>query len=147
MRRVPLHAQNASTAQTILGPACADVDVVQPSDVPADDDREFFVAAWCLHPRFILDEKIIFIPEPCIHNPVEATLVELLGLRYLVRLRLVAFQTHRRPPQVVEGLAARMRMMDQMMAISTVSTLGWMMAAMVRGGEHFRRRRLRRSHR
>lgn len=37
MRRVPLHARNASTVQTILGPACADVKVVLPRDMPADD--------------------------------------------------------------------------------------------------------------
>lgn len=45
MIRVPLHAQLASTAQTILGPPCAEVDVVWPSDVLDDDRREFFVAA------------------------------------------------------------------------------------------------------
>ena len=91
MRRVPLHAQNASTTQTILGPACVDIDVVRPSDDPADDDREFFVTTWCMHPRFIPDEQIVFIPKPRIHNPVEATLVELMGLCYHVRLRLVMF--------------------------------------------------------
>lgn len=52
---------------------------------------EFFVAAWCMHPRFIPDEKIIFIPEPRVHNPVEAIQVELPGLCYLVRLRLATF--------------------------------------------------------
>ena len=92
MRRVPVHARNASMAQTILGPACAEVDVVRPSDVPADDDREFFVTAWCMHRRFIPDEQIVFIPEPRILDPVEAAAVVLPGLRYLVRLRLVAFQ-------------------------------------------------------
>lgn len=92
MKRVPLHARNASTAQTTLGPACADFEVVWTRDVPADDDREFFVAAWCLHPRFIPDEKIIFIPEPRVPNPVEAVEDELPGLRYLVRVCLVVFQ-------------------------------------------------------
>ena len=98
MRRAPLHARNATTAQTILGHACAEVDVVRPSDVPADDDREFFVTAWCLHPRFIPDEQVVFIPEPRILSPVEATLTVLPGLRYLVRLRLVAFQDWNAPP-------------------------------------------------
>ena len=60
MRRVPLHARNASTA-------------------------------WCMHPRFIPNEQIVFIPEPRILSPIEASSKELLGLRYLVRLRLVAF--------------------------------------------------------
>jgi len=91
MRRVPLYTRNASTTQTILGPTCADIDVVRPSDDPADDDREFFITAWCMHPWFIPDEQIVFIPEPRIHNPIEATLVELPGLCYLIRLRLVTF--------------------------------------------------------
>jgi len=56
MRRVPLHARNVATAQTILGPSCAEVVVVRPSDVPDDDEREFFVTAWCADPRFIPDE-------------------------------------------------------------------------------------------
>lgn len=56
-----------------------------------DDDHEFFVVAWCLHPRFIPDEKIVFILEPRILSPIEASSKELLGLRYQVRLCLVAF--------------------------------------------------------
>ena len=51
-----------------------------------------------MHPQFIPDEQIMFIPEPRIHNPVEATLVELPSLCYLVRLRLVAFQDWNMPP-------------------------------------------------
>lgn len=68
MRRVPLHARSTSTAQTILGPACANVEIVPPRDAPVDDDREFFITAWCLDPRFIPDEEIIFIPELDVHN-------------------------------------------------------------------------------
>lgn len=98
MRRVPLYARSASTTQTILGPACADVEVVWPRDVPVDDGREFFVAAWCLHPRFIPDEKILFIPEPHVPYPVEDAQDELRGLRYLVRIRVVAFQDWNTPP-------------------------------------------------
>lgn len=88
----PLHARNVATTQAILGLACTEVDVVCPSDVPADDDWEFFVTAWCLHPRFILDEQVVFILEPRILSPVEASVSELSGLHYLVRLRLVVFQ-------------------------------------------------------
>lgn len=72
-----------------------------PSDVLTDDGREFFVAAWCLHPRFITDEKIIFIPEPHVLDPVVEA--ELPGLRYLVRIRLVAFQDWNTPPQSPRG--------------------------------------------
>jgi hypothetical protein len=60
--------------------------------LPEDNDQEFFVTAWCFHPRFIPEEQIIFIPEPQILGAVEASCSELPGLRYLVRLRLVAYQ-------------------------------------------------------
>lgn len=80
-----------------------DVEVVLPRDVPADDGREFFIAAWCMHPHFIPDEKIIFIPEPCVHNHVEAIQAELPGLCYLVRLRLVVFQDWNTPPASPDG--------------------------------------------
>lgn len=73
MRRVPLHVRTAETVQIILGPACAEVDMVRPSDVPKDDDREFFVTAWCIDPSFIPDEQVVFILEPCLISPVEAS--------------------------------------------------------------------------
>lgn len=62
-----------------------------------DDEREFFVATWCLHPRFIPDEKILFILKPHVPYPVEDVQDELLGLRYLVRIRVVAFQDWNTP--------------------------------------------------
>lgn len=49
---IPLHARNTAVVQTILELACAEIEMVRPNDVPADDDREIFVTAWCLHPRF-----------------------------------------------------------------------------------------------
>lgn len=64
MTRVPLHGRNTATAQVILGPSCANIELVRPCDVAADDDREFFVMAWCLHPSFIQDEQMVFIPKP-----------------------------------------------------------------------------------
>ena len=64
MRQVPLHVRSASTAQIILGSSCAEVKVVRPSDVAADDEREFFVTAWCADPRFIPMEEVLFVPEP-----------------------------------------------------------------------------------
>lgn len=53
MSRIPLHARSASVAQTILGPSCANVEVARLRDIPDDDEHEFFVTAWCFHPRFI----------------------------------------------------------------------------------------------
>jgi hypothetical protein len=82
MTRVPLHARCASVAQIILGSVCTNVHIAAwPRVVPADDDREFFISTWCLHPRFILGEKIIFILEPRVSNHVEGTSEELPGLR------------------------------------------------------------------
>jgi len=69
MSRVPLHARSLDVAQRILGTACARLEVAPPWLSPEDDDAEFFVAAWCLHPRFIPDEKILFIPEPNVILP------------------------------------------------------------------------------
>lgn len=92
LRRIPLHARSAATAQTILGPACVEVEVVLPIDIPDDDDHELFVMAWCMHPRFIPDEQVVFIPEPRLISPTEASVTALLGLRYLVRVHLVVFQ-------------------------------------------------------
>ena len=98
MRRVPLHARSTTVAQTILGSACARVELAPPEVTPEDDDREFFVAAWCLHPRFIPEEKIIFIPEPMVREgPLRLRADELIQeelprLRYLVRIRIVELQ-------------------------------------------------------
>lgn len=98
MRRAPLHARSAATAQAILGPACAEVDVVRPSDVPDDDDREFFITAWYADPRFIPDGQVLFIPEPRVLSPEEAARSMLSGFRYFVRLRLIAHQDWNTPP-------------------------------------------------
>lgn len=53
--------------------------MVQPHDVPNDDDREFFVTAWCWHPRFIQHEQIIFISELSLQGACEAMKVGALG--------------------------------------------------------------------
>lgn len=98
LTRVPLHARSASTAQTILGRLCANVEVVRPTGVPDDDGREFFVSCCCLHPRLIPEEKLIFIPEPHVADPVEGDLRELRGLRYLARIRVIAFHDRSLPP-------------------------------------------------
>jgi len=103
LTRVPLHARSAATAQTILGPSCANIEVVWPHNVPEDDGREFFVAAWCSHPRHIPDESVIFIPEPGVAIPEGTVQEELPGLRYLVRVRLVAFQDWSLPPDSPDG--------------------------------------------
>jgi hypothetical protein len=97
MSRVPLHLRNTTMAQVVLGPSCCDVQLSQFRDILDDDDREFFVQAWCWHPSFIERQKLIFVLEP----PVLGVYVEPTsapGLRYLVRTRLVAYQDWRTPP-------------------------------------------------
>lgn len=100
LQRVPLHARSASVAQAILGRACARVEPAPPDAICEDDDREFFVAAWCLDPRLVPEEQSIFIPEPGVAVPGgalyldadETVLDNLLGLRYVVRVRIVEVQ-------------------------------------------------------
>ena len=96
--RVPLHARNTTVAQAILGPCCTSVELSRIRDTPADDDREFFVMAWCWHPNFIEEEKIIFIPEPRVAGVAEDERTADLGLRYLVRTRVIAYQDWSMPP-------------------------------------------------
>lgn len=108
MKSLPLHAHNADSAQTILGPCCANVEVVRPWDVADDDDLEIFVTAWCWHPRYIPEEQIVFIPEPPLPGVCEAARSELPGLHYLVRLRLIAYQDwYTLPPSPAGGGAGR----------------------------------------
>lgn len=103
---MPLHARSVAIAQAILGRGCAQIKIAPTETAPEDDDREFFVAAWCLHPRFVPEEKIIFIPEPDARvpgnalwlNEGEAILNGLPGLCYLVRLRVVEYQDWSTPP-------------------------------------------------
>lgn len=102
LRHVPLHVRTAMVAQAILGPCCANVVVVQLRDIPDDDDREMFVTAWCLHPRLIRSEEVIFIPEPPLPDAVEAKRSQLPGLRYTIPIRIVAFQ-HGGPPGALGG--------------------------------------------
>lgn len=106
MRRVPLQARSVAMAQTILALACARVEIAPPQVTPQDYDREFFVANWCFHPRFIPEEKIIFIPEPNVHvyeGPLylradEVIHADLPSLWYLVWLRIVEYQDWNTPP-------------------------------------------------
>lgn len=81
--------------RAVLGRACAEIEPSDLGDVPAEDDREFFVSAWCWHPSFINDEYLIFLSEA--HLPLHANAASLPGLWYWVRVRLVAFQDHTPP--------------------------------------------------
>lgn len=108
MRGIPAHARSANTAQRILGSSCARVEIANPRAlVDPDDERELFVAAWCVHPDLVPDEVIMAVPEPdeehdggppLFLRPEEIIHDELPSLRYLVRLRLVQFQDWHTPP-------------------------------------------------
>lgn len=100
LRHVLLHARTAKVAQTILGPCCSNILLVQLRDVPVDADREMFVTAvtaWCRHPHLISEEENIFIPEPPIPGNIEAERSQLPGLHYSVRIHVVAFQNWNGP--------------------------------------------------
>lgn len=106
MSRVPLHARSTAVAQTILGRACTRIELAPPEPTPEDDDREFFMAAWCLDPCFVPEEQTIFIPEPVAAIPGDALYLRadedvidgLPGLNYQVRIRIVEVQDWSPPP-------------------------------------------------
>ena len=143
MTHVPLHARSATVAQTIMGRGCAQIVPAPPEVVPVHDDREFFVAAWCLHPRLISDEESIFIPEPGARVPGDAldlrvdepVLHGFPGLCYRVRLRIVECQDWNMPPPSSEGggsLAVTQTTTTRMTATSTDGTPAWTDAMTIR---------------
>jgi len=91
MKNVPAHVRSVSIAARILGMSCAGVEIAPPEVVPEDDDHELFVAAWCIHPKLVPNEKIMAIPEPVFLGEHEG-MTEPPALRYLVRCRVVEFQ-------------------------------------------------------
>jgi hypothetical protein len=98
LARVPLHARNGATAQAVLGTCCSSVEPTKMRDTPKDDDREYFVKAWCWHPNLIEDRKMIFIPEPEVAGIPAEERTRALGLRYLITVRLIAYQDWTTPP-------------------------------------------------
>jgi hypothetical protein len=97
LSRVPLHARSTELAQHVLGPACANIEESQLRDREDDDDREYFITAWCKHPAFVVDRNLVFIPEPVVPGIAPAD-DHLDGLMYLIKVRLVAFQDFSSPP-------------------------------------------------
>lgn len=94
LANVPLHARSVMTVQVVLGKCCASIKLTALQDILEDDDREFFVTAWCWDPSFIVGEQPIFIPEPQFQAGGSAA----PGLRYLVRIHVVASQNFATPP-------------------------------------------------
>jgi hypothetical protein len=95
-----------AVAQSILGTVCTHIELASLEVTPPDDDQEFFVVAWCLHPTFVPDETIIFIPKPNVCIPRNALYIDveeivlnrLPSLQCLVRLRIVEYQDWSTPP-------------------------------------------------
>lgn len=97
---MPAHVTSLDTAERILANSCAEL-IEAPQTAAGEDLREFFVTAWCIHPHFILQQKIIVVPEPELPFVVEPPLFlrehevirsELLSLRYLVCIHVVKTQ-------------------------------------------------------
>ena len=61
-------------------------------------------SAWCWHPNFIEEEKIIFILEPRVAGVAEDERTADPGLRYLVRTRVIAYQDWSTPPGTPDDL-------------------------------------------
>lgn len=104
MKGVPAHVRCVESAQIILGNSCAKIEAEALDDL--DDEREFFVAEWCIHPKLIPNEKVIAVPEPEVHDPCgvlclrpeEVIHAHLPALRYPVQLRIVEVQDWHTPP-------------------------------------------------
>jgi hypothetical protein len=103
IKGVPAHALSVAVAQQLLGSSCAQVELASSDDdgVADDDGRELFVAAWCVHPTLIAEQKILVIPEPRLPHDAhgfrclrehEIIHAHLPTLRYLARMRVVEFQ-------------------------------------------------------
>lgn len=52
LRGIPAHLCNVDTAERILGSSCANI-AEAPQMTTREDLHEFFVAGWCIRPRFI----------------------------------------------------------------------------------------------
>lgn len=103
IKNVPAHALSAEVLQTLLGSSCAKIVIATPEDdgVVAHDGRETFVAAWCVHPLLVPEQKIIVIPEPTPpHDPCgvlalrehEVIHPSLRTIRCLARMRVIEFR-------------------------------------------------------
>lgn len=138
MKNIPAHARSVAITERILGTSCADVEIAPPAVVPIDDDRECFVAAWCIHPRLVPDEKIMAILEPVFLAEHE-DLMELPALRYLVRCRVVEYQDwsvpDTRPMMTTMGMTGRTMAMTAATTATTIAaTLVLMMGGVARRG-------------
>lgn len=72
IKGVSAHALSQAVGQYLLGSSCAMVELAtaDADGVDVKDGREIFVAAWCVRPGLIPDQKILVIPEPAQpHDP------------------------------------------------------------------------------
>ena len=99
IRGFPAHAWSATTAQVVLGDACA-VPEPTPTTVARADTRCFQTAVWCLDPDQIPNEAFIRIPErvpglgnnPLFLRPEEVIHHHLSLLRYKVEIEILEIQ-------------------------------------------------------
>ena len=72
IKGVPTHALSQAVVHYLLDSSYAMVELTTADvdGVDVEDGHELFIAAWCVHPRLILDHKISVILEPTQpHNP------------------------------------------------------------------------------
>jgi hypothetical protein len=120
--------------------------------VDPDDARELFVAAWCLHPLVVPEQKLLVIPEP--REPHDLGILflreheiihsELPVLRYLAHMRVVKYQDwDASSSSDDDGFPAPLIPTTVVIVTTMVVTLGSMMGR--RGGRRSVRRRLGRA--
>ena len=99
IRGFPAHAWSATTAQIILGDACAAPEPTPTTTASADFQR-FQTVVWCSDPDLIPNEAVVCIPEKVadpennnlFHRPDEIIHHELRLLRYKVEIEILEFQ-------------------------------------------------------
>ena len=99
IRGFPAHAWSATTAQIILGDACAAPEPT-PTTTTSADFRCFQTVVWCSDPDLIPNEAVVCIPEKVadpennnlFHRPDEIIHHELRLLRYKVEIEILEFQ-------------------------------------------------------
>ncbi|CAD6268541.1 unnamed protein product [Miscanthus lutarioriparius] len=102
IKGVPAHALSEDVAAHLLGSSCTQVEIATADADGVDDDdaRELFVAARCLHPLLVPEQKLLVIPE--LQEPHDPGILflrehEIIHSKlpiphYLARMRVVEYQ-------------------------------------------------------
>ncbi|RLN09848.1 hypothetical protein C2845_PM11G18690 [Panicum miliaceum] len=110
---IPAHARNISTARFVLETSCSDL-IEAPPELTGDDQRKFYICAWCFHPDLVPQQKVIFIHEPpeqyvesgLFLRPHEIIQSKHDGLRYNVHVRIIEVQDWNLPSDSSDDVEA-----------------------------------------